>query len=109
MAPAPKRQRPKRRPHDSRVGAVRPSLATVRRLAEPVDLASVEQPHVVQRGECAQDRSNHAEQGPHQALTVRTCGPVEPVFGAQTRDIMQAEVTRATSSRAGNQLADQWR
>ncbi len=43
-----------------------------------------------------------------QALTIRTRGPVEPVVGAESRNIMQGEAKRATSAPTGNPWIYQW-
>ena len=43
-----------------------------------------------------------------QALTIRTRGPVEPVVGAESRNIMQGEAKRATSAPTGNPWTYQW-
>ena len=43
-----------------------------------------------------------------QALTTPTRGPVDPVVGIQTRNIMQGEAKRATPAPTGNPWTYQW-
>ena len=43
-----------------------------------------------------------------QALTIRTRGPVEPVVGAESLNIMQGDAKRATSAPTGNPWTYQW-
>ena len=43
-----------------------------------------------------------------QALTTPTRGPVDPVVGDPTRNIMQGEAKRATPSPTGNPWTYQW-